>query len=58
MRDKIKIIIAYIFRSWEDEPILPHPGLKIIPPFIFEAISYIIIIGIVYKIIYYLFSLI
>lgn len=57
MRERIKLIIAYIFRGWEDEPNLPHPGLKIIPPFIFEVLSYIIMTGIIFKIVTYLFSL-
>ena len=34
MRDKLKKIVAYIFRSWEDEPGYPHPRLKILPPFL------------------------
>ena len=28
MRDKLKKIVAYIFRSWEDEPGYPHPRLE------------------------------
>jgi hypothetical protein len=33
MRERIKVIRAYIFRGWEDEPTKPHPRIKIIPPF-------------------------
>jgi len=36
MRDKLKKITAYIFKSWEDEPGYTHPRLKILPPFFFE----------------------
>jgi len=57
MREKIKVIITYIFRSWEDEPTLPHPGLRVIPPFILEAVSYFILIVIIFKTISYLWSL-
>jgi hypothetical protein len=58
MRERIKKIRAYIFRGWEDEPTKPHPRLKIIPPFILEAISYLIGVVIIFKIISYLWSLI
>jgi hypothetical protein len=58
MRDKIKVITAYVFRAWEDETIKPHPVLKIMPPFFIEAISYLIGIAIILKIISYLWSLI
>lgn len=58
MIDKIKVIRAYIFRSWRDEPGYTHPRIKIIPPFIIEAISYLIGIAIILKIISYLWSLI
>jgi hypothetical protein len=54
MRNKIKVIIAYIFRGWEDEPNKPHKRIKIIPPFVLELIGVAIII----KIILYLWSLI
>jgi len=57
MRDKIKDIIAYVFRGWEDEPGYTHPRIKIIPPFFFEALSYLILIGIVFKTLSYLWSL-
>jgi len=58
MRERIKKIRAYIFRGWEDEPTKPHPRLKIIPPFILEAISYLIGLAIILNIISYLWSLI
>jgi hypothetical protein len=58
MRDRIKVIRAYIFRGWEDEPTKPHPRIKIIPPFTIEAISYLIGVAIILKIISYLWSLI
>jgi hypothetical protein len=58
MRDRIKVIRAYIFRGWEDETTIPHPRIKIISPFILEAISYLIGVAIIVKIISYLWSLI
>lgn len=39
MREKLKKIVAYIFRSWEDEPGYTHPRLKILPPFLLELFS-------------------
>jgi len=58
MRDKLKNIVAYIFRSWEDEPNYPHPKMRLIPPFFFELIAYLIALAILYKIILYLWSII
>lgn len=58
MREKIKVIITYIFRGWENEPGYTHPRIKIIPPFIIEAISYLIGVAIILKIISYLWGLI
>jgi len=42
MREKLKKIVAYIFRSWEDEPGYTHPRLKILAPFFFELLAYLI----------------
>lgn len=58
MRDRIKVIRAYFFRGWKDEPGYTHPLIKIIPPFIIEAISYLIGVAIILKILSYLWSLI
>jgi hypothetical protein len=58
MRDKLKKIVVYIFRSWEDEPNYPHPQIRFIPPFFFELITYLIALAILYKISLYLWSII
>jgi hypothetical protein len=58
MRDKLKKIVAYIFRSWEDEPGYTHPQMKFIPPFFFELIAYLIGLAILYQIGAYLWSII
>ena len=58
MREKFKKIVAYIFRSWEDEPGYTHPILKILPPFFFELIFYLIALAILYQIGVYLWSII
>jgi hypothetical protein len=58
MKSKIKKIIAYIFRSWDKEESYTHPGLKILPPFFLEAISYLICLSIIYQIGAYFWSLI
>ena len=50
MREKLKKIIDYIFQSWEDEPIKPHPGIRVIPPFFFKVITILIIFSILYNI--------
>jgi len=58
MREKFKKIVAYIFRSWEDEPGYTHPRLKILPPFFLEVIAYLIVLAILYQIGAYLWSII
>jgi hypothetical protein len=57
MRERLKKIGAYIFRSWEDEPSYTHPGLKILPPIFYELIAYLIGLSILYKLGAYLWSL-
>jgi len=58
MREKLKKIVAYIFRSWEDEPGSTHPLLKILPPFFFDLLAYLIGLAILYQIGAYLWSII
>ena len=58
MRDKLKKIAAYIFKSWEDEPGYTRPQMKFIPPFFFELIAYLIGLAILYQIGAYLWSII
>jgi len=58
MREKLKKILAYIFRSWEDSPGYTHPILKILPPFFFELLAYLIGLAILYQIGAYLWSII
>jgi hypothetical protein len=45
MKQKLKKIVAYIFRSWEDEPSYTHPlnKYKILPPFLLELLGYLIV---------------
>jgi len=54
MREKLKKLITYIFRSWDKEPNPPHPKLKILPPFLLELLSYLIVLAILYKLGVYL----
>lgn len=58
MRDKLKKILAYIFRSWEDEPGSTHPRLRILPPFLLELLAYLIGLAILYQVVVYLWSII
>jgi len=55
---QVEMIGAYIFRSWEDEPEPTHPRLKILPPFFFELLAYLIGLFILYQIGVYLWSII
>jgi Ni,Fe-hydrogenase I cytochrome b subunit len=54
MREKIKKIKAYIFRSREDEPVYTHPPLKVLPPFFFKLIAILIVIQLLIVIIKYI----
>ena len=58
MRERLKKIKNYIFRSWEDEPGYTHPRLKILPPFFLELLAYLIGLSILYQIGAYLWSII
>jgi len=58
MRERLKKIGAYIFRSWEDEPGYTHPGLKFLPPIFYEVIAYLIGLAILYQLVVYLWSII
>jgi len=58
MREKFKNIVAYIFRSWEDEPGYTHPRLRILPPFLLELLAYLIGLSILYQVGVYLWRFI
>jgi len=46
MREKIKKIVAYITRSWDNEPgYYTHPRIKILPPFLWELLVYLMVIA-------------
>jgi len=57
MRDKVKKIVKHIFRGWDKEDYNTHPGLKILPPFFFELIGYLIGLSILYQVGAYLWDL-
>ena len=58
MREKLKEIGAYIFRRWEERPGYPHPGLRILPPFLLEALAYLIGLSTLYLVRAYLWAII
>ena len=58
MREKLKKIVAYIFRSWDEEPGYTHPRLKIIPPILLELIAYLFGLSILYQIVVCLWNII
>lgn len=51
-------IKQYVFRSWEDEPGNIHPQLRILPPILFDILSVLILIVIIFLIVDYFFSII
>jgi hypothetical protein len=56
MREKLKKIVAYILRTWEDERRPPPARLRILPPFLLELLSYLIGSAILYQVGAYLWS--
>jgi len=58
MRNKLKKIVAYIFRGWEDEPTQIDRRVKLLPPFFLELLAYLIGLAILYQIGVYLWSII
>lgn len=49
-----KKLKAYIFRSWKEEPKKVDRRLQILPPFILEILSYLIVLSILFQIVKYL----
>ena len=56
MKEKAKKVLSYIFRSWEDEPGQVDRRLRILPPFFYEALSWLIFLALAYKLGEYLLS--
>jgi hypothetical protein len=56
MKEKAKKIIAYITRTWEDEPRAPHPRLRILPPFVMDVMGYLFYILVIYSVVSLLFK--
>lgn len=58
MKLSVKKIIAYVTRGWDNEPGgAPHPRLKILPPFLIELLSYVLLITIIASILSWLYNL-
>jgi hypothetical protein len=53
---RIKRIVKYIFRGWDKEDYNTHPGLKILPPFFYELLAYLIALGLLIQLGLYLFK--
>jgi len=50
-------ILKHILRSWRDEPSPPpHPLMRILPPFAWELMGYLLGIAILYQVAAYLLS--
>jgi len=57
MRDKIKTVLTYIFRGWEDEPGYIYPRMKILPPFFYKLLAIAGGLSILYQLGVYLWNL-
>ena len=56
MKKKLKTILNYITRGWSNENNPPtHSGIKIIPPFLFDLLGFLILIVVIISIIKALF---
>jgi len=51
----LKKIVAYITRSWEDEP-GSHPRMRILPPFFFDLLGIGLLLTVLYYLLQYLLS--
>jgi hypothetical protein len=51
MRDIIKRILKHITRGWDQEPGNNYNGIKLIHPFFFELLAYLLGLSILYQII-------
>jgi hypothetical protein len=49
MKEKAQKALRYIFRSREDEPSQIDRRIRILPPFFFEALSWLIFLSLAYK---------
>jgi len=52
----IKKISSYIFRGWDEESNYTPTRFKILPPFFYELLAYLIGISLLYEIIILLFT--
>jgi len=57
MKSAIKKVASYIFRGWDDEGGYTHAGLRLLPPFFYELLSYLIALVILYHMGVYLINL-
>ncbi|XWN36281.1 MAG: hypothetical protein ROO71_09995 [Balneola sp.] len=51
-----KKIFDHIFRWWDEDDYIPHPLLKVVPPFLLELVGVGIVLLIAYGIGKYLFE--
>jgi hypothetical protein len=57
MKEKAQKVLKYIFRSWEDEPTEVDRRLRILPPFFYETLSWLIFLSLAYKLGEYLLEI-
>lgn len=55
MKILLKKITEYVFRSWDDVDHI-HPRVKILPPFLFDVLKFLIYILIITAVFSYLFK--
>jgi hypothetical protein len=53
----IKKIFKYITRGWENETSYHHPNQRILPPFLWELLFYLVAFSIAFQVIKWLLDL-
>lgn len=57
MKETLQRIFQHIGRSWDNEEQPPHPLQRLLPPFWWDILSYMVAGAILYQIVLYLLTL-
>jgi hypothetical protein len=54
----LKRIVKYVFRTWQEEPEPAHPLIKVLPPFFIDLLGWTFVVGLLYSLGSFLWSII
>jgi len=57
MKSAIKKIVSYVFRGWDDESGYSHAGLRLLPPFLYDVLAFLVALVILYHLVVFLKNL-